>query len=294
MMGPKRFWLLLLATLIVVGTVLLAAGVPRMELLPGQFYALGEGLSFESGMPALGTGSAWVEIFFRAGLVIAALLLPFGIVYFLVSPKARKQIIRQALVLLLFFAFYYMVLSAQLGEVLNNVTTNEIQSPNLTTDSAPSELPPPPEFVADSPPWLVFVATLGVAILITAIVGGGIWLLMNRRRPAPTPLEQLAQEADSALKVIRSGGDLRNTVLRCYAEMSRVLREQRGIERKEAMTPREFEQYLAETGIPAPYVRQLTRLFEDVRYGSKSLGEQEERQAVLCLTAIVDTCRNPL
>jgi hypothetical protein len=58
------------------------------------------------------------------------------------------------------------------------------------------------------------------------------------------------------------------------------------------MTPREFEMRLEEAGIPTTQVRRLTRLFEEVRYGDKRLGEQEERQAIVSLTSIVRFCRS--
>ena len=49
---------------------------------------------------------------------------------------------------------------------------------------------------------------------------------------------------------------MRNTVMRCYFEMVRVLDEQRGIRRQMDMTPREFEKRLEDTGLPGEHVRQ--------------------------------------
>ena len=53
------------------------------------------------------------------------------------------------------------------------------------------------------------------------------------------------------------------------------------------MTPREFEQYLAKSGLRTEDIQRLTRLFESVRYGDKSPGKREEKEAVDCLNAIV-------
>jgi hypothetical protein len=72
--------------------------------------------------------------------------------------------------------------------------------------------------------------------------------------------------------------------------MTRVLITQKGIAREAAMTPREFETALAETGLPRESVRRLTRLFEDVRYGTMMPGRREELVAVDCLTDIVEAC----
>ena len=105
-------------------------------------------------------------------------------------------------------------------------------------------------------------------------------------------MEQLAKEAKGALDALKGGAELRDTVMRCYFEMSRVVSEERGIRRERAMTPREFEERLGELGLPERHVVQLTRLFEGVRYGSKETGEREADQAVASLSAIVDACRS--
>jgi hypothetical protein len=80
--------------------------------------------------------------------------------------------------------------------------------------------------------------------------------------------------------------------MRCYYEMSRVLRQQRGIRRHQAMTPREFATFLEEAGLPTEAVRRLTELFEQVRYGAKSPGRDEGAQALACLETIVEFCRS--
>jgi hypothetical protein len=119
------------------------------------------------------------------------------------------------------------------------------------------------------------------------VVARTVW---RRIHPPESPLERLAREAEQALGALQAGADLRDTVLRCYVEMGRVVREAKGLAREAAMTPREFEHSLGEAGLPQDRVRQLTRLFEDVRYGAKSAGVREEQQAVDCLGAIVEAC----
>ncbi len=151
---------------------------------------------------------------------------------------------------------------------------------------------PTAEFVAAPPAWLVLVTSLILALLLALALAGMVWWIWLRRRRAVHPLAQLAQEAQDALEALQAGGDLKDVVMRCYFEMNRVLREQRGITRPEAMTPREFERQLEQAGLPGEHVRQLTRLFENVRYGAKVPGEREERQAMTCLTAIVEHCRS--
>ena len=87
--------------------------------------------------------------------------------------------------------------------------------------------------------------------------------------------------------VAQAGGDLRDAVLRCYRDMSRVLGERQGLARAQSATPREFEAQLAAAGLRDEHIRRLTRLFERVRYGARRADAGEEREALACLTAIV-------
>ena len=56
-----------------------------------------------------------------------------------------------------------------------------------------------------------------------------------------------------------------------------------------ALNP-ELLRELKAAGLPDTHVQRLTRLFEGVRYGARVANEREERQAVACLTAIVEAC----
>jgi hypothetical protein len=134
--------------------------------------------------------------------------------------------------------------------------------------------------------------SVGFALLVATVLVGLGWFVWRRRRRVVPPLEQLAQQAEEAIEAIQGGADLRDTVMRCYYEMSRVLRQQRGIERHRAMTPREFVAFLGEAGLPTGPVWRLTELFEQVRYGAKAPGQAEEAQALACLETIVEFCRS--
>ena len=56
------------------------------------------------------------------------------------------------------------------------------------------------------------------------------------------------------------------------------------------MTPREFERLLSQHAFPQEPIKELTHLFEEVRYGRKMLGEEEEKNvsnAFLRLSGLV-------
>ena len=133
--------------------------------------------------------------------------------------------------------------------------------------------------------WYAFLCSMALFLG----VGFLLWITYRRRRQPVDRLELITQEARSAIQTLQAGDELRNVILRCYYQMAHILYEKRGIQRKQAMTPREFGRRLNELGFPAEPVRQLTQLFEAVRYGAKDLDEKAERQAIACLDAIVRT-----
>jgi hypothetical protein len=146
------------------------------------------------------------------------------------------------------------------------------------------------EVIINPPAWLTFVVTAGILAIVFGIAAV-IWRRVTAGRRS-SPLEMLAMEAQEAIEELRAGADLKDTVMRCYFEMSRILGEERGLRRKEAMTPREFEMTLKTAGLPGPPVERLTQLFETVRYGAHTPEAQEENEAVACLEAIVTACEN--
>ena len=60
--------------------------------------------------------------------------------------------------------------------------------------------------------------------------------------------------------------------------------------REETMTAREFEDQLVKKGLPQEAIRTLTRLFEQVRYGSAPPNPRDEVLALECLTDIAKAC----
>jgi len=286
MKGHRRFWALLFVAVAVVAIILLAAGLSEIEFQPGQ------PLSFPKATEALllgGSGGSErnqiLDLLMRALYVCVLLLVPVAIVYFIISPRARRRVLRSLLFLLWILAVYLLMRARP--EFFQGLQLQPLGSP------PPGEVAARPvDFVANPPQWVVLVTAISLALLIAAGLVGAVWFFWRRKRRPESPLAQLAEEAQQALDALQAGADVEDTVMRCYFEMGRVLREQWGIRREEAMTPREFESYLAKVGLPDEHIGQLTHLFEAVRYGAKVPGEREERQAVDCLTAIIKACRS--
>jgi hypothetical protein len=231
-----------------------------------------------------------LDVLFVWVSIILVLLLLILVVYMIVSPQARKRILAILGLFLLFFAFLLLRDRSEAPQptpIAEASPSPQVTQPAGTPGAGSAAF----EFDYSPPPWLTLLAATGLALLSAGVLVGIGWALWRFGRPASS-LEQIAAEAQRALDTLYAGADVRDTVLRCYFEMSRVLLEHRGLERAEAMTPREFERQLKSAGLPATSVEGLTRLFESVRYGAQVAGEQEEQQAILCLEAVVQACRS--
>lgn len=294
MADRNRRWVVLLAGLAIVATVLLAAGLSDLDFAPGQPPAR---LQIPSETEA-GDGRALSrELLDLLGVLLAivtVVLVLFLAVYLLVSADAKKRMLI-ALGLLAWLVVLYLVSQA------NPPPAEEAQQAvaSVTPTPPPATTPFPTgttlstiELDVHPPTWLVWLGAAALALLAAGAMAGIAWFVWSQSRQRLAPLEQLAQEAERALSALEAGADLDDTIMRCYLEMGQILKRQRGIVRQEAMTPREFEQGLRGSGLPQEAVAQLTRLFENVRYGTGIPGEREERQAMTCLQAIAEACRS--
>ncbi len=295
----KRTRTLLLLTLGVALTamLLLSAGVSELEFLPrvsapGSGEVVGEALT--------GVPPEVDEAFRTASRIFATIIvlgLPLVILQTLLSPEARKNLLKGLMPLVLFGLLLFLALRA--GRNLEQAQPTPavmLETPEVTP--VPEE--PVEEAVAGeagettrgAPGWLIWGAIVILALILALVLVGVGRLLFRLSARSASPLAELADQAEEAVEAIRAGADLRDTVVLCYYRMSQTLQEQRGIWRETDMTPREFESYLARSGLPGEPVRRLTRLFEKVRYGAKIAGVEDERQALSSLGAIVEYCRS--
>lgn len=282
----KRLWVVLLSAVAITVMVLLATSLSKLEFQPGHALPRREQAEDLEELVFGGFPDSEAFRYLVLGLYcLAALLLPLAVAYLIVSRRARKQMLRSLLFILTLLVLFLVV--RERPELLEQPQTAVLATPAPGSGEVFTA-----EFEPNPPQWAVLLTTGGLAVLLAGLVVGAVWLIWRRGRRPESSLVQLGEEAREALHALQAGADLKDTVLRCYFEMERVLREQRGIEREEAMTPREFELSLAKAGLPDRHIEQLVRLFEGVRYGAKAVGKREELQAIDCLTAIVELCGN--
>ncbi len=143
----------------------------------------------------------------------------------------------------------------------------------------PREIPPVPD-------WLVIAISIG----LVAVLSGVAYFLYRRfSTPAEPDIRgKLARDLQFSIDALEAGADYRDTVTACYETLLRTLSEDRGISRKQYLTPSEFSQQLTEFGVPAAQISTLTGLFESARYSEREPDNTQLKSAQACLQSILD------
>ena len=146
----------------------------------------------------------------------------------------------------------------------------------------------PPHPVLRSPLGHSPLVLLWSVIMITAcsavILGMKILFVKNKKSSS---IDIIRLEAQKAIDGIIKGLDFKDLIRNCYSRMVCALKSEFGIEKEESMTAGEFENFLISEGAPETSVRDLTGLFEAVRYGTFNPGPLDEQKAVRSLKDII-------
>jgi hypothetical protein len=286
---PRKTRLLIITAAALLAMLALAMGLSQIEFKPGEPANLGESTS-APGQYSTFVSSSAVEAIIKAlyGLTLVATAL--FIIYMLVNHERRKMLAKTLLRMLPVLALVFM--ASQYVRACTRTGAQTTTQPVAVGQATPGAAGPTPTFTPNLSPGLILAVSLILALLVAILVMVIIFRLRQANQRQVTPLMRLADQAQAALDALDAGGDFKNAVLRCYYEMNRILLEEKNLKREKYMTPREFESLLAEKGLPDEPVRQLTRLFEAVRYGAADAGAQEESIARASLGAIIAACRS--
>jgi hypothetical protein len=290
----KKILLVLLLGISMGAMLLLASGLPNLRFQPGKSLNLLDWLlarltsvetidQIELGTDTRGENSSDVltqlgEGILRSVIVVFWLMLIFSIVYAIVSPKFRKELVRMFAMI-----FPLMILLPYIAKRL-------AMQQRLSGEEAPGELMlgdatliETPSFIQQPPEWLFIL----VNFLLLGLLFVGIYLVWWRFRPKSDAHAVVVRQVRRALLDLDAGLGLKDVVIACYSRMCQGLQQSQRIHRKQDMTPREFEDHLASAGIASAHIQQLTRLFEGVRYGAKASDATAELEAKECLQAIL-------
>jgi ABC-type multidrug transport system fused ATPase/permease subunit len=271
--------------------ILLTMGMSNLVFTGGMPLSVSETESSQS-FPMMLPFSEAVITILRIFVALLILAVPIYIYLMIVNKNFRKRAIRDLMIIMGFILLILVLRPRLMGE-----ENEEIVEEGPPVDFTQSEIPTlgdPLDFMPpETPDYLVLGVIFGIALLISSAVIVLYFRIQRKKRKQYQDMDKLAAEAQEAVDSIRAGEDFKDTILRCYYRMSTVIQSERRIQRQNSMTPREFEYALSRIGLPVTPVRNLTRLFEDVRYGSLNKGKRDEELAVLSLMEIVDYCQDP-
>lgn len=282
MTDQTRYSLLAILGLTLIAAMILTMGLGRLEFKPGQPFVTGgsDAPSVEAnGGPKTPAGGQILP-FVQGAAAFLFIVLLFYLAINLISAVGFKRILKSAAALAVSLAILAILPRINTPEL----TPIEAEEPIRATQQA-FEYPLTP--LGEPPRSLVWLVIILIAAAVIVLVG---WLILRRKRQ-PDSIETLLEQAENAVNALQNGESARSVIVRYYIQMSQVLQEERGIERGAAVTPHEFVELLAAKGLPAEPLRQLTRLFETVRYGNQPVSVQDERSALESLTTIVTACR---
>jgi hypothetical protein len=279
----KKFFATGLLVLTILIVIFLASGITGVEFQPGTNLASTsdeiDPVPFQ--FPDLST-PLWYYMLMCAIWVI----LPVSVILFIKYPDVRKKTL-QGLVYVIIYGFILFLLSRKTQDDSPEIAEIENELINTTIIDTQREAAEFISSVAEVDPNLRII----LDIILLILLGLLLWFIYRRFiYQSATTTDQIKVEIERAINGIESGADLGNIIIKCYAEMSQILKDRRGIEREISMTPREFELDLQEIGLPRNAVHQLTHLFEEARYGNAQSDVETEKEAIHLLNIIAEAC----
>lgn len=287
----SRTKILLYAGIAIVTVAVLATVIGNVSFNPGDpaFFRQFLNFGFRTGSTEIGQTSLPLGSILTIIIIATAVLLVVVLIFF---PRLRREFIKRlaiALVtaLLILFVASRILMNTEVPEADEELRNRLLG--DFTEDA--SGIPAGQTEDYEPEPSQALVIVTSVVLVVGALVG--LFFLVRKlregKRDAP-PLAELSQKAQDAVDRVEAGHNFRNTVIRCYVEMSEIAAKHRGVKRREDMTPREFESVLIEAGFPDQAIDDFTVLFERVRYGAEDLPPADEQQALECLRVVSQSC----
>lgn len=278
---------------------LLVIGLPQIELAPGlpfdriwQFLLDQFSADRNTGVASALPGGELIFNAYRTIFFVALVVFPFAVILVLLDPAQRRRMIQTTIVVLILVFILSLIMRNQ-TELEDPIYEPEVSGPQAPAAGRPVEPLDVEEFQAGQiSPWIGRGLSLALGLLAAFILIVIFNQIRKNHAAATAGLDDLALHARTALTELEGGGDLQDTILRCYAEMSRVVRDVRGLRRNRTVTAREFTDALVQAKLPRRPVETLTRLFEKARYGSGAPTPQDEQDAISSLRAIVRSCED--
>lgn len=156
--------------------------------------------------------------------------------------------------------------------------------PNLQAPDRPTTIADVPIFVWLGLGLVVLVGLLTI-VRLSSDASTSFEKATSNERGKEHDLEAVGEAAGRAATRLVEGADATNAVYRAWREMTEALE----VSNPESTTPAEFERAAIAAGMARDDVHELTRLFEEVRYGDAPVSVSRERRARRALEHIEST-----
>ncbi len=278
----KRIALALFFTALI-SILLIAISLPGLELNAGTPLTIEDshGRGLVPLPPRVPGGSTDLARSFVAGIL--GLLLVGYTIYVAVDLIRRfevRRLLRYIGILILLTALLIFLPMVTIGQPASESAGIATSTPISPGGYLNYPLGEPPQFFI----WII------VGLLALGVLGLLSWSFLRRRKAASSQ-DRILQEAQSAMNALEKGEAFESVILRCYLQMTLILKEEKGLERDANLTAREFVDFLQERGISPSPVRQLTLLFETARYSTLKPDQREEQVGMDCLNQIILDCQ---
>jgi hypothetical protein len=291
-MEKNKILYLLLFGIGLFAVLILAISLPQFRLQEGQPFPLNMDFSISvMGTQAILPGGNVLYWILRGMAALIFIGLPIYIIVSLFSPEGRRRLLVQ-IVILLVLIFILDRVAKIVQEKPKEEQVQSIETPAEQLQTGELNNTQTEQFAATTPEWMVWGSSIGVALFFTGLVALGLWFYYRRNTKHLTPSDRLAQEAKRAISDLQGGDNFKNVIIRVYYQMSQIIYSEQGIQRELAMTASEFEQALEEKGFPKEPIQYLTKIFEEVRYGTKQPAKSEEDKAIWYLSVIADASKD--
>jgi hypothetical protein len=224
----------------------------------------------------------YIEILLFGVLVLLVLSALYALVYNwreILEDSVRLGLFLTAAVAVLFIFFGVLPDKISPGEFgFGNDATFGISQGNTGGTFTPSE-----------PPLVLLVfALIGVVVV-------GVAILFSQREPDEIDTENTHEEESTSEAIGKAAGRVadrledadasENDIYRAWAEMGQLVDPSD----PETKTTAEFERAAVDAGLEPSDVRELTSLFEQVRYGTDNPSVRDEKRAISLFRAIEET-----
>ncbi|MGC9530570.1 MAG: DUF4129 domain-containing protein [Candidatus Bipolaricaulaceae bacterium] len=271
-----RAKLLAAGAMIILALGVLAAGLWDAEFQGGR--PLAQAFALPAAADAQRISESTVALLLR--ILHVALLASFALclAVFILVPRVRRQLLRALAVGAVLTVAAVLLINALFRPAEQWQASPQGGLPAGGGVATPGEEGTPPP---QAPDWAVYAAA--------ACVGVGLaWWGRRRlagRRPRRREEGELAQVAAEAAAALRGGAAVADVVLRCWIRMVEVVAPQARVDHLPALTPQELADLLHARGFRHQAIDELTRLFEEVRYGHKPSESRRDR-AIAALSTI--------